>query len=458
MPDEKLAITAFLSHKYKAPAVNLYFFKLLSRNIEIQFEVDSGSLATNVTRLERLVKKADAFLGLYPYDEVPAGQPSQTELKNAARYFLLELDLAARSRKPGLVYWDTRFRGVLYPPAPIMNEGFDISEVVSPGRMPSEDRFLAAIQNLHDRVKAIREYSLASHDVQSFRVGILLPPETETMGYTREQVDSIISLVSDAGYEPIQFQWPPVLTPQLIGKIRELDWVVLDVGSASDLAGIVGYLHGEFKPAMRLLHIADADTGDTPPKPDSPLYSGFDVGYRKDIVRWWNTDVLVSGVGKRLATLDAPTKRISTIEEAVQYFQSAALRTEAVFVSYSGADQDEVQDILKAFRSRFQTVFDYRDGKSIQPGQPWLQEIFGQLAVSPIGVPILSKPYLNSGNCMHELQQMVARRDNKQMQIFPVRLEKLDPPEILSNIQYLRISDYSNPQDLVNSIVGYISK
>ena len=62
-----------------------------------------------------------------------------------------------------------------------------------------------------------------------------------------------------------------------------VDWVVLDVGPLSMQSGIVGYLHGEFNPAMRLLRVA-ASTSDTAVL---PFYSGFEVGYCKDILQWW---------------------------------------------------------------------------------------------------------------------------------------------------------------------------
>ncbi len=72
---QNLAFTAFMSHKYKAARVNEYFFKLFCRTARLEFEVDVGTLATNVTRLERLVRDADAFIGIYPFDEIGGLNP-----------------------------------------------------------------------------------------------------------------------------------------------------------------------------------------------------------------------------------------------------------------------------------------------------------------------------------------------------------------------------------------------
>jgi hypothetical protein len=205
-----------------------------------------------------------------------------------------------------------------------------------------------------------------------------------------------------------------------------VNWIVIDVAPTSVATGVVGYLHGAFKPSVRLCHIQSQDEVTETGLSGSALYSGVEVGYRKDIVRWWNMDTLVSGLTQRIEALDAGRLRVSTLQDALSYFQSASLQKEAVFISYAGPDEQRARDLREAFRRRFQQVFDYRDGNSIRPGEPWIKEIFERLNLSAIGVPLLSPSYVESGNCMHELREMVARFDNKQMQIFPVKLDQSD--------------------------------
>ncbi len=462
MPDAKLALTAFLSHKYKAPVVNEYFFQLFSQSASAEFEVDVGSAPTNVTRLERAVRDADAFIGIYPFDELGTDNPSLDDLTRAARYFRLELDLAARARKPGLIFTDLRFRGILSAPAPIRQVVFDVQEVAGGGSKPSSPKFIRAFQTFAEQVRAARDYALVEEgaDDGTNLVGILLPPDSAGLGYKRDQIDAIVQTVNAARYEAVELPWPPVITPEWIGKIRSLDWMVLDVGAISFATGVVGYLHGEFKPALRLLRVPESSGNAVQPPFVSALYAGFDVGYLKDIVSWSKPDALIDGLKNRITTLDAERRRISTPEDALTYFRSAALRKEAVFVSYAGADQDAAKDLIDGLRKRFQQVFDYRDGKSIRPGQPWLEEIFGRLAVSPIGVPLLSSAYVASGNCMHELREMVAHQDSKKMQIFPIKLnsgDKFDQPAILGDIQYLRRSEYDTVDKLVSWLIQNIS-
>ena len=55
---------AFLSHRYKSPRVNEYFFSLFKDIATPLFQVDEGTKATSVTRLERMVRDSDGFIGL----------------------------------------------------------------------------------------------------------------------------------------------------------------------------------------------------------------------------------------------------------------------------------------------------------------------------------------------------------------------------------------------------------
>jgi hypothetical protein len=184
----------------------------------------------------------------------------------------------------------------------------------------------------------------------------------------------------------------------------------LDIGPASISTGIVGYAHGAFVPAMRLLKTEALMPLETP----STLYAGVTVGYRKDIIRWSDLEVLQSEFTKRLDSLNFGTLRISTPDDASSYFLEASRRKETVFVSYAKEDEALSEDFRAALRKKFQQVFDYRDGNSISPGQPWISQIFDQLGRSAVGIPLLSSNYVSSGNCQHELRQIVALGDGGQ--------------------------------------------
>ncbi len=461
MPEERIAFTAFLSHKYKAPEINEFFFSLFSSVADVQFEVDVGSAPTNVTRLERLIRNANAFIGIYPCDPVDGTQPATEDLLEQSKYFRLELDLAARARKPGLIFCDARYRGVICAPPPIYEILFNIQEVASRGAKPSSASFIKAFQAFAQRIAAGQAYDLLEEprDASSDLVGILVPPESVKGGYGAEQVDIIRNAIQGCRYTPIELTWPPVIDPSWMRRVRVLNWIVIDTGPVTTATGILGYLHGEFKPAMRLRRVEPPEQLSASQPTCLALYDGYEVGYKKDIIRWRDSKTLQDGMTQRLGSLDAGRRRISTLNEALTYFQSAALRKESVFISYAGDNEEAVRDLRTAFRKKFQKVFDYRDGSSIRPGQPWLKEIFDQLALSPLGVLLLSSEYAESGNCMHELREMIARHDGNKMQIFPIKIkagDKLEIPE-LQTIQYARLWEYRSPDELVDWIASNVT-
>jgi hypothetical protein len=117
--------------------------------------------------------------------------------------------------------------------------------------------------------------------------------------------------------------------------------------------------------------------------------------------------------------------------------------------------------LSKALKEKFKTVFDYKDGKSIEPGQPWLTEIFQKLSKSTLGISLMSKDYFESGNCAHEAQQMVAQKDNANLHLLPLKLYEgeLELPPWIQDIQYLRLSDYGNdPRLVAQEIVNIVDR
>jgi hypothetical protein len=453
--DETLSFKAFLSHRYKSPTVNRYFFKVFDEAAEVQFEVDEGRFPTNVTRLERLIRGCDAFIGIYPFP-TSAGEPTRDALLHESRYFRLELDLAIRARKPGLILYDARYRQLFKCPAFIHATEFDPLEIKSRGGSPSVDLYRKAFQSFCERVAAWKAYNVAAGGEARTRQAVVtvLPVGTRTnRGYAKRELDVIADLLASSGYDDTRsVRWPPVLDAQTMTTLAEADWVLTDVGHLGAAPTVAAYLHGSFTPTMRLRRIGNGgDSGE----PADFLYGGTDVGYRKDIIPWNNKRSLEEGLSQRLLSLAAGVKRISTAADAEEYFRSAALRKEAVFLSYSGDDEEAARELSAALKDRFQSVFDYRDGASIRPGKPWLEEIFTQLSASAVGIPLLSATYVESGNCAHEMREMVARRDGKSMELVPIKIdpELEEVPPFVADSQYLRLWDYRDAAEVVDAIL-----
>ena len=149
-----LTLKAFLSHRYQSPGVNSYFHQLFSEVAELQFDVDAAKGATNMTRLERMVRDTDAFVGIYPYDSEGIEQPTRQQLLEASRYFRLELDLAARARTPSIVFVDRRYGPVIGQPPAMFVCQFDHQEVTGRGGSPNRERFRSMFQRFCENVEA----------------------------------------------------------------------------------------------------------------------------------------------------------------------------------------------------------------------------------------------------------------------------------------------------------------
>jgi hypothetical protein len=463
----------FLSHRYKSPQTNLFFFELFARQAQLQFGVDEGvsyqpisggalvrSLPTNVTRLERMVQDADAFIGIYPLSVPATAVCSPQQLLQESRYFRLEMEIAMRAGKPALVFHDKRYKSSLVTPSRFYRSTFDAQEIES-GISPSAPAFERTFHGFCDSVQAAMALEhVRGARAESSNVGVLLPPRgLDGGGYDTQERQALDAALSDSGFVPVPLHWPPVVDQQFFASTSELAFCVVDVGDQPELAAAVAFLHGRGVPALRLRYLRPGAAEQS--ILERTLYGGTSVGYPKDIVRWSSSDELVAGLTDRIQVIGLPPRLISTSAQAERYFAETAKRPMNLFVSYSGKDQELSKRIILALKERFQKVFDYRDGESIRPGEPWLQEIFEQLKGSAVAVPLVSTDYYASENCMHEARQIIARRDDKALHVFAVRLHQNipQPPEWLQDGQFDRLFEVDQDVTaLVRRIVDFAER
>jgi hypothetical protein len=450
------AFKVFLSHSYRSAAVNRYFFDTLSDVAELQFEVDEGTTATNVTRLERLVRASDAFVGIYPYDREEPATPEA--LRKASRYFRLELDLAIRSGKPAIVFCDQRYGPLLRVPSPTRTVTFDDQEVTGGGAVPSADKHRKAFADFCDVVRAWRTYETTRVGPGASKVALLLPPPDGDHGYTAARRDIVRQMLDRHGYEDVEeMVWPPRLDRATRKLLDGVDWMIADVAGDGEGAAMVAYLHGRFIPMLRLAH-----GGDDRSALERALFGAFEVGYVKDIVRWQDAEQLSVGLTTRLADLGSGVVLIKTLAEAREYFDrnahripEADKRAEGIFLSYAGEDAEIAAPISAALQRRFKHVFDYKDGQSLKAGEAWLPAIFDKLSKSAVGVPLLSPAYFESGNCKHEAEHMVALRDQGKMRVIPIKIHSdMDGlPSFLKSIQYANHQKFPDAEALGQHIL-----
>jgi hypothetical protein len=453
-PDDLLAFKAFLSHRYASAEVNLYFFNIFRRLGQVQFEVDEGPPTISMTRLARMVRGADAFIGIYPLPESTTSRVTAQQLRSASRYFRLELELATRARKPMAVFYDERFRAHLDIPADIYQQAYDSQEVLSRGSAPSERRHLLAFESFATSVKTQMEYRAQVESLlltAPTTVALLLPGAAH--GYTDRLVRGLTDGLKDRGYRTQSLSWPAVLTTGLVSSLRQFDWVVIDV--ADTVAGVtaLAFLHGHAIPMLRLHRAADGIA--SPPEVEKALFGGFEVGYCEDLLSWSSEDNLLQEFAVRLDQIDAPVRRISMPDEAETYFRRAQLRKEQVFLSYASEDGWAARAIAGELRKRFQWVFDYQDGgESLPTGTNWMTELYSRLHGSGLGIPLLSSSYVKKQTCVREAEYMMVRADQGAMQVFPLNADGVDPPSFLGTLQFGQIDRSTDVARLVEDIIA----
>lgn len=451
------AFNIFLSHSYQSPDANLYFFQIFSKLAEVQFDVDVGKKSTNVTRLERLIRRSDGFIGVYPFTLGQGTEPTREQLLDASRYFRLELRLAAQARKPILLCVDSRYRSTITAPAWCFVSPFDHREIAGGRRSPNQAAFAYEAERFFKVVASNRDH-LDTWPARLWpsKVGILLP-QTDAYTALRPRIEQWIREASQADTSLLAF--PTSVDDRFLAEVDSLDWIAMDISAESVSTGIPGYVEGRSIPILRLLHRSDPTAAEVRSPLEDVLYGS--VGYPKDILRWSSEAELEKGLKERIARIYEDPERIANAREAKEYFRRAVRRDEPIFISYAGGNAGIAARIAEVFRQRFRTVFDYRDrGESIKGGDPWLEQISTQLQRSKLGVILLSGEYLESENCMQEARMIIAARNEGKMQALPVKVtkEELTLPGYLSDLQYLRLWETAGEATILEHVLRLLEQ
>ena len=119
-----------------------------------------------------------------------------------------------------------------------------------------------------------------------------------------------------------------------------------------------------------------------------------------------------------------------------------------MFLSYAGEDTDRGAEFAAELRRRFQEVFNYRDPQSLRVGEHWQDQISRRLAGSAVGVILFSRHYRESGYCMDEARHLYDGFVTGRAKLLLVKLDDASPPDLLSSLQYARLSEGS-PAEIV---------
>ncbi len=444
----------FLSHRYSSPETNLYFYGTISSVMPVTFRVDRGITSTSTTRLERMIRDADAFVGVFPVPGDPLAVHDRASLLKISRYFRLELDMAIRSRKPTIVFCDRRYGNIFRMPADIISYQYDAQDIGRPVRTPARLRLQHAAETFFGYLAASVRAEAAQRAEGHERdlIGVLLPADRGRP----DLADAVRGLLSEKGLEPLSLDWPPCLDSGYISKLRRCDWVVLDTSTPAGQA-MLAFLHGQFIPTLRVRRTDNPDDADVKPSAaEDVLFGALEVGYRKDVVSWRTADELLSELATRIDVIRLEPELIGDSFRAESYFASAAKRKELVFLSYSGEDAAHGAEFGDELRKHFQEVFDYKASRALRAGEPWVDQIFDNLSAAAIGVLLISESYKTSEHCMTEARELFDAYLAKKLVLLPVKLDDASPPPFLTSLQYERRRQQS-PAEIVGDLVARLA-
>jgi len=434
-------IGAFLSHSYGAPEVNLFFYELNSTIATITFRVDRGKFATSTTRLERMIRDADAFVGVWPLPGEPNARWDRADLANQSRYFQLELGMAIRAHKPGIVFSDQRYGNLLHTPPGIERLTYDAQEISFSTNSPSWSLLRAKLKRYWRDLRpqlAGRPLNAPFHEG---RVGVVFGRYDDVDA--PRVAEEAISL---QGLDSIRL--PVTLNVACLNDLRRCDWVIVDITDPT-IEAMTAFLYGQFIPVMRTRRETDQSPASAF---EGVLFGDLTVGYRKDVTRWSTEPELRDGLRERLDVITQQAVLIGDQAAATDYFSSAAKRKELVFLSYAGEDAAIGEQFAAALLQHFPEVFHYRDGSSLHIGEYWQDQIARKLSATAIGVILFSKHYGHSGYCMDEGRQLYDGFVNGRAKLLPVKLDETQVPRPLSGLQYARVRQQT-PAEIVERFV-----
>ena len=434
-----------------SPEVNLYFYEVIHSVSSLTFRVDRGPFRTSTTRLERMIRDADTFIGVFPIPGDTREVHDREGLLRFSRYFRLELDMAIRSRKPAAVFYDQRYGNLFRMPPSVMRYPYDAQEVGQPYHPSAPDKLRNQVdtfcRTLIMTLKA--EATSLESGYERGIVGILIPDYDDLPS----RLAAVVSeSMANFPFEPVALDWPPKLDLFSLAMLRRCDWIIIDT---SHPAGeiLLAFLHGQFIPTLRVRRTTSRESSDPSPSvTDHVLFGALEVGYRTDLILWHTLDDLVTRIGERIRVIQREAEWIGSADEAAEYFNSAAKRKEKVFLSYAQEDADLGADFSDELSRRFQRVFDYRKERAIPAGTQWIDELYGQLSAATVGVLLISADYKTSRYCMAEAHRLFDASQQDKLVLLPVKLDRSSLPPFLKDLQYER-SWQRGPEKIVDDLI-----
>ncbi|SHN46259.1 TIR domain-containing protein [Cryptosporangium aurantiacum] len=428
----------FLSHSYRSPEINLRFFDKVAELTDLRFEVDRKGLRLSTTRLERLIRNTDYFVGFYPL-RGDLETMSRDDLVRSATYFQLELEMAARARKPAIAFIDQRYQSVLNPPRGVQAVKYSAQEALSDNDQLVERAIQRPFADFLLRFEgAPRRISVDD----GASVGILVPTEN---AHDAELGAIVVESIETRGRDTVLVPIPPAMDDRFLARLRECDSVVLSMDHPAAPV-VAAYLRGQAVPTLRLRHGPEPETPEPDASVDTLLFGGQARHYAKDVVYWDDVETLHARVLDRAERIFAEPRLMDTTSKARGYFEAAAQLPMPVFLSYADDDHDVAAALALVLRSRFTEVLNVVDRGALRQRARTISD----LDRADVAITLLTRAYADAEDCREEARLIAERHASWQLRVFAIQVENVRL-DLLGNPKYRRAD--ASWADIVNDIV-----
>ena len=120
-----------------------------------------------------MIRDADVFVGVWALPGEPGKMWDQEELAHESQYFRLELGMAVRARKPGIVFADRRYGKLLQTPPGIERLTYDAQEISLSADSPSWGRLRARVERYWRELRPQLAARPLDAPFQEGRVGVV---------------------------------------------------------------------------------------------------------------------------------------------------------------------------------------------------------------------------------------------------------------------------------------------
>jgi len=386
-------IRAYFTHSYRASDrdVNLFFWQLCLEG-GISLVVDPKATQMSLARLERLIQRTSATIGVVP-------KRSEEPYYLCSPYSVLEYGLAVQARVPTLLFLEDTVAGRFFDSQSGGVVSFNRERLVE-----CRQEARAALRALKKRISGPRKFLGGPLGTVA-----LLASSKSNSTFDENTVRAISEVTKRLGFafqrDDLTFELPHML----VQRLDKYDVVLVDVNPESEDRWVLPYIYARSVPAIRLYKLLAQ--GSVPDQRDFLDIVASQMLLERsaadEIVLFWRANnELTERLEDQLTRFRQVHTELYPEINGERYLRSAGRSdSEArVFISNAHDSDDLAQSISNAMYLANIEHFQYRAANDIPVGSVWIEHLERKVRECRVFVALLTRAYLASEWCQRELE------------------------------------------------------